>query len=293
MKNEIKWMLVLVAFPLFMAACGGNDSSNNDWSAMTETSGAADYSEEKMYDETEAGYMDNQSSANLVQPVEEDLTLERKLIKNGHLTFQTDSLANRKAIIDQAVKDFGGYIEQENQYTSYDREEVVTTLRVPAIHFDAFLEAVSVGVGTFDDKSIGVDDVTEEFVDVEARIQTKKELKLRYIKLLDKAESITSIMEIEREMATLQAEIESYEGRLKYLSGSVKYATVTLNYYRMLDVPTHFDNKFENAFSNGWQALVWFFVALVSIWPFLVILIAVWLIIRFKIKKRKMKKTSA
>lgn len=293
MKNEIKWLSVLVAFPLFMAACGGNDSRNNDWSAVTETSGGADYNEETMYDESQAGYMDNQSSDNLAQPVEEDLALERKLIKNGHVTFQTDSLAHRKTVVDKAVKDFDAYIEQENQYTSYNREDIVTTVRVPAIHFDAFLEAVTVGVGTFDDKSIGVDDVTEEFVDVEARIKTKKELKLRYIKLLDKAESITSIMEIEREMAALQAEIESYEGRLKYLSGSVKYATITLNYYRMLDVPTHFDNKFENAFSNGWQGFVWFFVALVSIWPFLIILIAVWLIIRFRIRKRKMNKASA
>src|SRR5690606_8910371 len=121
------------------------------------------------------------------------------------------------------------------------------------------------------------------------RIETKKELKIRFTKLLDKAESIAKIMEVEREITALQAEIESYEGRLKYLSGSIKYATITMSYYRMLEIPTEFDNKFESAFKGGWEALVWFFVGLVSVWPIVLIVIFVLSFIKIRSNMRKAK----
>ncbi|MFT5819044.1 MAG: hypothetical protein ACI8ZM_000266 [Crocinitomix sp.] len=219
----------------------------------------------------------------------DQMVLDRKLIKNASLNFETDSLTARKKIVNKAVKEFNAYVEHEEQYASHYQETVTTTIRVPAANFDPFMDAITAGVGRFDSKTIEVDDVTEEYVDVEARINTKKELKIRFIALLDKAETIAKIMEVEREITALQAEIESYEGRLKYLSGSVKYATINLTYYRTIEVPVEFDNKFESAFSNGWQATVWFFVGLVSIWPMLVLIAVILLIIKLKLRKQKAK----
>jgi len=235
------------------------------------------------YDENSSGYETSESPNELT----DQMSLDRKLIKNAAISFETDSLSKRKKIVDAAVKQFSAYIEYEEQYTSYGSENITTTIRVPAKNFDAFMEAITIGIGKFDSKNIQVDDVTEEFIDVEARISTKKELKLRFIKLLDKAVSIGEIMEIERQITALQGEIESYQGRLKYLSGNMKFATINLSYYRTVDVPVEFDNKFSNAFTDGWQGMIWFFVGLLTIWPFLILLIITLVILRIKLRKRK------
>ncbi len=290
MKKNGKLIMVALFLSGFVVACANGDQKMETHS--TESVGANDdlayFSniEHDVLHETVEGDMGLQEGG-AESEFDESIELDRKLIKNAHLNFETDSLASRKKIVDEAVKQFSAYVQHEEQYASSDRETVTTTVRVPSENFEGFMEAVCVGVGMFDSKTIAVDDVTEEYVDVEARIKTKKELKARFTALLDKAETIKKIMEIEREIAALQAEIESYEGRLKYLSGGVKYATVDISYYRLLDVPTEFDNKFENAFSNGWEGFVWFFVGLVSIWPLLVIIAVMLIIIRMQIRRRK------
>lgn len=290
MKLNRKIVPSLVIATLLFTSCGGG-MSENDMNAYAEE---LSFGAEDSYVSQELNY---QSDSNNLAPsgdganndLEDQMALDRKLIKNASLSFETDSIDARKNIVKKAVKAFKAYVEHEEQYSTSYQETVTTTIRVPANNFDPFMDAITSGVGSFDSKTIEVDDVTEEFVDVEARINTKKELKIRFIALLDKAETIAKIMEVEREINALQAEIESYEGRLKYLSGSVKYATINLTYYRTIHVPVEFDNKFESAFYNGWQGTVWFFVGLVSIWPLLVLITVILLILKIKLSKNKSK----
>lgn len=290
MKLNRKLVRVFLISAVFLAACGRGDKSESR-SYYEEVVGASEEYTDN-YNLEQSGYESNASTVaqngDFHQNDREDqMVLDRKLIKNAALSFETDSLAARKKIVNKAVKKYYAYVEHEEQFASSYEETVTTRIRVPAANFDPFMEAISAGVGSFDNKTIEVDDVTEEYVDVEARINTKKELKIRFIALLDKAETIAKIMEVEREINALQAEIESYEGRLKYLSGSVKYATVNLSYYRTIEIPIKFDNKFQSAFSNGWQAMIWIFVGLVSIWPLLVLITIVLLFIKIKFRKHK------
>lgn len=286
-RKSILWAL---AFLLLLVACGEN-AENADF--------GYDYAEE--YETTESGayYEDEYVEQDLTasddidqtdfEPVDE-MEIERKLLKSAVVNFKEDSLFKRKARVDEAVNKYNAYISYEEHYTYYDRETMVTNVRVPAEHFDAFLADATQGVGAFDTKTISVDDVTEEFIDLEARIKTKKELKARYIELLSKAANVTEVLEIEWEIAALQAEIESFEGRLKYLSKGVRYSTLSITYYSMLPVPVEFDNEFELAFHNGWQGLIWFFVGLVSLWPFILIATIIILTIRFRLKRKNLKK---
>jgi hypothetical protein len=291
MKLNRKLITAFAFTALLLVACGGRDNANEMNAAYEEafagaTDDYADYqSDEKGYETAGNNVAQNMSREDY--GLNEQMALDRKLIKNAALSFETDSLDARKRIVNKAVKELNAYVEHEEQYSNDYQETVTTTIRVPAANFDPFMDAITAGVGSFDSKTIEVDDVTEEFVDVEARINTKKELKMRFIALLDRAETIAKIMEVEREINALQAEIESYEGRLKYLSGSVKYATINLTYYRTIEVPVEFDNKFANAFSNGWQATVWFFVGLVSIWPMLILISVILLILKLKLSKKK------
>ena len=97
---------------------------------------------------------------------------------------------------------------------------------------------------------------------------------------------VTEILDIEKQIGQLRSEIESIEGRLKYLQNRVSFSTLTMTFYESIPNETKFGQKFKNGFRNGWDNLIWFFVVLTNIWPF--ILIGLGLIVGIKIyRKRK------
>ena len=114
--------------------------------------------------------------------------------------------------------------------------------------------------------------MTEEFLDVEARLKNKKELEARYQEILKQAKNVKEILEIERELNTLRSDIESMEGRLKYLQNQVSLSSIQITYYKELTKRTAFGQKFAQGFRSGWTNLIWFLVGLVNIWPFLLLL---------------------
>ena len=133
------------------------------------------------------------------------------------------------------------------------------------------MATISKKVEEFEQKEIETVDVTEEFVDIQARLETKKALEKRYLNLLDQAKKVSDILEIEKQAGELRADIEAIEGRLRYLNSQIAYATLTITFYEEVPTATGFAQQFENGFRNGWNGLVWFFVALVNVWPFILI----------------------
>jgi hypothetical protein len=291
MKTNRRLKLAGLVLLFIAAACaGGSDEASmpsmmgGEYPVTEEMAPVASETEMANKDVSEESVVDNSTQ---VAPV--DLATQRKLIRNAYLSFKTDSLEAQQRKIKFAVKQFGAYIENEEEFVTMDRRSITTLVRVPEANFDLFLEAATQGVDGFDSKSIQVQDVTEEYVDVEARIKTKKELKDRFIGLLSKANSIGEIMEIEHQIGNLQAEIESYEGRLKYLKSNISYSNVSLTYYQEIPVPMEYDNAFISALSNGWTGLVWFFVGLLTVWPLWVILGILFYLLRLNFRKRKLR----
>src|SRR5690606_14967650 len=109
----------------------------------------------------------------------------------------------------------------------------------------------------------------------------------RYLELLKKGNTVTEVLEIERELGNVRAEIESIEGRLRYLRDQTDYSTLAITYYKSIPEQTSFGNKFSRGFVNGWNNLVWFFVGLVNIWPFVLIFAGVAYWFGFWIKRRR------
>lgn len=225
----------------------------------------------EMADQTE---MADQSNIAPTDQKNSVATTERKLIKVGTVEFKTEDLdASRKTIF-AAVKKFDGYVSQDREYKIGERKTNTVVIRVPASDFDQLLGEATLGVDKFESKEIKVKDVTEEFLDVEARLKTKKQLEQRFINLLEQAKNVTEILEIEKQIANLRSEIESIEGRLKCLKDQVSFSTLTMTFYENVPNQTEFGGKFKKGFSNGWDNLVWFFVAITNIWPFILIGIA-------------------
>ncbi|MBK9487563.1 MAG: DUF4349 domain-containing protein [Haliscomenobacter sp.] len=204
--------------------------------------------------------------------VKDEANVEIKLIKTGTLEFETSDLGSTYQRIRNAAQTNAGFVSNESTANEYDRIVQHLTIRVPSRNFDPLVTAISKGVKHFDTKNIEAVDVTEEFVDAEARLKTKKQVEQRYQDLLKRANKISEILEIEKQIGELRAEIESIEGRLRYLSNRVDYSTLDIRFYKK--VAEHRvveENRFGRAFRNGWDGMVSFLIGLTSIWPFLII----------------------
>lgn len=216
---------------------------------------------------------------------QEVINIERKLIKEGTVAFETDDIKSTRKLIFESIEKHKGYTASDKEYKSIGQISNTIIMRVPAKNFDLLLHDATKGVTNFDSKIIEIKDVTEEFLDVQARLKTKKELEKRYLELLKKANSVIEILEVEKQIGQLRSEIESIEGRLKYLESNVSFSTLTMTFYQTVSNETKFGNKFKDGFKNGWDNLIWFFVFLTNIWTF--ILMGIILIFGLKIWKRK------
>lgn len=210
-----------------------------------------------------------------------DVAIEIKLIKTGTLEFQTSDLDSTYQRIRNAAQVNSGFLSNESTANEYDRIVQHLTIRVPSRNFDKLIDAVCKGVEHFDTKTIEAVDVTEEFVDAEARLKTKKQVEQRYQDLLKRANKISEILEIERQIGELRAEIESIEGRLRYLNNRVDYSTLDVSFYKKVkEKAVASDENIGDALLAGWKGLVVFVFGLATIWPILVVAVGLYFLWR-------------
>ncbi len=205
---------------------------------------------------------------------EENVSIERKLIREGDLSFETDDLAGTQRDLDTLINEYKGYVTADQSFHTSGRESRSLVVRVPAGNFDALVAAIGQMAPRMDQRDIRTRDVTEEFVDVEARLRTKKELENRYLKLLDRAANVEEILAIEQQIGTLRADIEATEGRLRYLSNQSDLSTLNIHYYKPIPMSHAFGRRFQDGFGNGWENFVDFVIWIVNGWPFFIVLAA-------------------
>ncbi|MEM6629723.1 MAG: DUF4349 domain-containing protein [Bacteroidota bacterium] len=211
------------------------------------------------------------------QEPDEPADVEQKLIKEGDIRFETVSIDSTRKQVLAAVKRNKGYISSDNSESYAGQVSHTLVIRVPKENFDALVKEITQGVDRLDRKAIQVKDVTAEFVDMSARLKTKKELENRYTALLQQARNVSEMLEIERQIGQLRGEIESIEGRLKYLQNKVSLSTLTVSFYETIPTQVAFGKKFVEGFRQGWENLIWFLVGLVNIWPFLLLIpVVIW-----------------
>jgi hypothetical protein len=208
--------------------------------------------------------------------------VQRKLIKNGEITFSTNNIKETRQQLEKVCKEFNGYISSEEQQKFDDRISYQEVIRIPAGRFDAFMKVIE-GLGEhIEYRNLSTQDVTEEFIDTEARLKTKKELEIRYHQLLGKATKVADMLSIEEQISKVRTEIESMQGRLNFLTNQVGYSTLTVNYHQIFASDYGFSTRIAASFVAGWNGLLFFVVGLAAVWPFLLILgVTFWLITRW------------
>jgi hypothetical protein len=209
----------------------------------------------------------------------------RKLIRTGILSVEVGDIAKVKNEVEQICKAAHAYLSSETQ-SNYDfRHEYQQVIRVPGANFDGLVKSLEALGTAIETKSIETSDVTAEFIDTEARIKAKKALEERYLDILKKATTVKEMLEVEAQLTEVRAELESMEGRIKYLTNQVAYSTLTFSFYQPLKNDYGFGGKIAASLANGWNALLATVIAILSVWPFVLLIAIIYLAVR-KIRTR-------
>jgi hypothetical protein len=260
MKNLIILLLVV-----FLSACGQN---TNQVERSSKEMALASF---------------NESDIN--SPVQLDV-VERKLIRTGDLSFEVKDVLETKKSIEEICKALKAFSSSESQNNLDDRIQFFQTIRVPAERFDEFLAQLEKLAVQLENKSINTQDVTEEFIDVEARLATKKSLEERYREILKQAKTVADIVSIESQIANVRADIESMQGRLNYLKNQVAFSTLQVSYYQRIGTDFGFFSKAARAIGKGWDNFLSFIIVAINLWPFVLLLGVLWFLMRWWAKKR-------
>lgn len=263
--------LLLTKLPLLfgfiVAACGTQDTLNL---ANTDSSSV---SYEKVADAPDIDQDRAQSNIS-----------ERKIIREGEIYFECRDILETDAFLKSEVKAAQGFIANESSNSYGERTEKRLTIRIPSDQLDPLLEKIQTHAVRIENTNIRSEDVTEQFIDVEARLKTKKELENRYTELLKLARNVDEILQLERELANVRGEIESMQGRLNYLKDRVSLSTLNVSFFVEKEKAFGFFAKAAEGLKNGWTNLQWFFIFILNLWPFFLIFagLLIWLLKRKK-----------
>ena len=205
---------------------------------------------------------------------EAETLVARRLIKNGTLEFQTGDWEIAKKQIALICDSIGAYVADESLNNLSDRITCHQIIRVPSSRFADLVEEIEKVSGGLTNKSVTVDDVTEEYMDIEIRMRNKKEMENRYRELLSKASTVTEMLNIEAHISQVRTEIEIMEGKLKLMQNRISLSTVEVAFYEKLGSEYGFPSKLANSFSNGWEILLTVIIGMANIWPFLIFITA-------------------
>ncbi len=204
-----------------------------------------------------------------------------KLIKSGEMTFDVNDLGSSKTKLDKLVEDSNGYFEDE-LYNSRTYSNVYTLkIRVPKDNFEKLVADIEQGMGTLESKNIRVKDVTEEYMDLTIRLNNNLAYVEQYQEILKKAKTIKEILEVKAMIQDLEANIDSQKGRIKYLDDQVSYSILNIELKQTFDRKIYagpsFLSRISKAFKNGGNGFLNFIVGIVHLWPFLVLILFIFI----------------
>jgi len=235
----------------------------------------------------EASYQADDQQSNGGQ----NTSIEKKVIRTANLDLEVEKYAAARQQLEAVVKKHNAYIDNESERKTYRRIENQLRIRVKPEAFDACiidLEQLALNVNS---KAINAQDVTQQYVDLETRLASKRAVVEQYRNILKQASSIEDILAVQENLRRVTEEIESSEAQLRYLKNQVGLSTIDILMYEPVEQSPikrkGFFARVGSAFKSGWSGLVEFAIALVTIWPFLLMAVAgVILFSRFR-RRRK------
>lgn len=215
--------------------------------------------------------------------VDRPVDASRKVIRTGRIDLVVATYDDARTKLDALLKAAGGYIDSTHVAHHQGAVSSATlVLRIPSGAFASILPQLR-ELGQIASEATNAEDITDQYVDIAARLASARTLEKRLLELAStKTTSVEALLSVERELARVRGEIESYEGRLRQWNDQVDMSTLTLGLAtRAPAIAAPPDPTLGDRISEGFAASIdsledmgsWLAVTGVSILPWLVLVI--------------------
>ena len=275
MKKRIAIILAMALLLSLLTGCGQKNEASMDMYDMARSETYA--VNQDMVTGLGATYSAKQASAAI------ELPQNRKWVITMSLSTETGDMDTALEAISARIQEMEGYVESQNisggSAGSARRRTASLTIRVPADQVDGFVEEVS-GLTNLVSSSRNVRDITLTYSDTEGRVKALETEQTRLLELMEQAENMSDLLEIEARLTEVRYQLESYASTLRLYDNQVDYATVSLyitevEKYTPVEEPGFFERitgglaeSIVNLGETIVECIVWLIVNL----PYLIIL---------------------
>jgi hypothetical protein len=157
----------------------------------------------------------------------------RLIIRTGQASIEVDSLRASMAQLRRIVQRVGGFVADASIQSGQNQVPSATLqVKVPSARFDELTEGLE-PLGRLQFVNVGAQDVSEEYVDLAARVDNARRLEDRLVELLrTRTGKLQDVLQVERELARIREEIERMEGRLRFLKASAQLSTLSIHLFQ-------------------------------------------------------------
>jgi len=233
MKTPIILLLALLSFSLSCSRAGNTSVATQPRMAAEKVEPAKDTEAT-----TQVNYSLQQQKVALTDVDNVGVSAEaaeRKIIRNGELTLEVASTTDVQHRVGSIAEANGGFVvtSESKQRDSVDPAQrtldIKLVVRVPSPQFGVTFDAIKKLASNTPQENISGQDVTEEFIDLEARIKTQKALELQFLEIMRGANKVADALEVQRQIADVRTDIEKLEGRKRFLENRASLSTITVN----------------------------------------------------------------
>jgi hypothetical protein len=240
MKSPIILLLALLSFSL---SCGGSRSADSPQKVSSATTASRNVLEQvevpAKESEKSQRYDDVQQQKVSLNEVDKVGTtaeaVERKIIRNAEITMEVGSTTDTQHKVTSIAEANGGFVvtseakQRENVDPAQRTLDIKLVVRVPSTQFGVTFDEIKKLASNMPQENVTGQDVTEEFIDLEARIKTQKALELQFLEIMRQANKVADALEVQRQIADVRTDIEKLEGRKRFLENRASLSTITVN----------------------------------------------------------------
>lgn len=160
---------------------------------------------------------------------------DRKIIRDANLILEVNSPTDAFRQVSSIAEAHGGFVvtseskQREASEPANRQLDIKLVARIPSNQFDAAISSVEKLANNVIQRNVKGQDVTEEFIDLEARIKTQQALELQFLQIMKQATKVADAMEVQRQIADVRTEIEKLEGRKRFLENNATLSTITIS----------------------------------------------------------------
>jgi hypothetical protein len=314
--RKVKFIAVFLLASMVLTACAGEMANSESDNIYASNSNSAPMASSQVAEKKDSGSSEeNNIPKNERSPVSLDdaekskeeepaKITERKIIRNATLDLETGSPEEAQQKITAIAENKKGFVitstQRNTNAKAKGRNSVSMQIRVPSDKFQESLEEIRKTADRVIVETVTGQDVTEEFVDIEARLKTKKALEERFLEIMKTAKNVQDALNVETQLANVRTEIERIEGRKRFLENQASLSTINIELRTPIEISassTGFFYELKQAISDGFEAALSFILFLVrviiAILPFLIfVVLPILLLLRYFWRRYKKKRTA-